>query len=450
MNPKTGLISLTDPSDPFRRKLSSPNRSDTFLLILSFSGGGTRAAALSYGLLEAIERVEIPAPDRKIGAKAREKNHTLLDEVDMISSVSAGSFTAAYYGLHGKDIFKEYREKFLIQNFQGTLIWSFLNPINWFRLWSPRFGRSDIAQEHYDSRLFKGATLGDLLRSEGPAILILATDATDGLIFSFSSGMFSLICSDHDNFPVARAVAASAAFPGPLSPIVLKNYAGQCNFPVPLWISQALKKPELTNRIYHNAVRMNTYLNPEIKPYIYLVDGGVSDNLGIRGPLEAIIARGRIRNVLKEAGLEKTRRIAYIIVDAQTQEKPQWGLLGEIPGLGTTVGISSTIMINKYNFETVELLNRYAQDWTYEDEERGRRAIEFYIIHVTFDALPDKEEREYFHGIPTSLYLSADQVDKLREAAGRILYADENFQKLVRDLGGKITETRSEPLPLPN
>ena len=102
-------------------------------------------------------------------------------------------------------------------------------------------------------------------------------------------------------------------------------------------------------------------------------------------------------------------------------------------------------MINKSNFETIELLHRYAQDWTYEDEAQGKRPIEFYIIHVTFHRLPDKAEQEYFLGIPTSLELPPEQVDKLREVAGRLLYANKEFQKLVNDLGGKIIDP-SQPV----
>jgi NTE family protein len=104
-------------------------------------------------------------------------------------------------------------------------------------------------------------------------------------------------------------------------------------------------------------------------------------------------------------------------------------------------------MVNKFNFETIELLNRYTQDWAHEDEAQGKKPIEFYIVHVTFDALPDKGEQEYFQGIPTTLKLPADQVDKLREVAGRILYADEKFQKMVKNLGGKIPESTKIETP---
>jgi NTE family protein len=60
----------------------------------AFSGGGTRAAAFSYGVLEFLKRTEIVSAS---GKKIR-----LLDTVDLITGVSGGSFTALAYGLHGE------------------------------------------------------------------------------------------------------------------------------------------------------------------------------------------------------------------------------------------------------------------------------------------------------------------------------------------------------------
>jgi NTE family protein len=317
-----------------------------------------------------------------------------------------------------------------------------LNPLNWFRLWSPRFGRSDMAQEYYDSVIFNGATLGDLVKGKGPLVIPLATDANDGLTFTFTPDQFALICSDFEQFPLSRAVAASGAFPGLFSPIILRNYAGQCDTKVPSWITDALEKPDLTSRTYYHALRTNTYLDPETKPYIHLVDGGVADNLGLRASMDFIAASGGMRDYLREVGFDKTRRVAFIIVDAATQEVPRWRLLDEIPGLATILGVSSSIMINKYNFETIDLFRRYVQDWTDDNAAAGKKPISFYIIHVAFNALPDQKEREYFQNISTTLYLHEDQVDKLRGVAERLLYASGPLQKLVRDLGGKIPEPK--------
>jgi NTE family protein len=438
LNPK---LELKLRESPFQHKLKSPDKSDELFLILAFSGGGIRAAALSYGVLEALDRVEIPAPQGQHAAGQPAVRHTLLDEVDLITGVSGGSFTAAYYGLHGKDIFRGYREKVLLQDLQAGLIWGIISPVNWFRLWSPRFGRSDMAQEYYDQMIFHSATLGDLASGKGPAVSILATDANDGIVFPFVPGQFFLICSDFEKFPLARAVAASAAFPGALSPILLKNYAGQCKYTPPKWMANALARPDPTSRTYNKAIMTKTYLDLNAKPYIHLIDGGVSDNLGIRGIIDTIAAQGGIRDVMKEEKLSKTRRVVVIIVDAQTREKPRWRLIDTIPGIGAILGASSTIMINNYNFETIDLLRRYAAEWTREDESTEVKPIEIYITHVAFAFLPDIKQRESFQEIPTALTLPEEQVDGLRKVAGKLLYSQESFTKLVKDLGGKMPET---------
>jgi NTE family protein len=434
LNPK---LEMKVRSNPLHSKLSSPDKSDELFLILAFSGGGTRAAALSYGILEALDRVDIPAPQKERDESGTARRHTLLDEVDLITGVSGGSITAAYYGLHGKDAFKDYRENVLLADLQTGLIRGLLNPANWVRLWSPRYGRSDMAQEYYDAVIFHGATLGDLASGKGPAVNILATDANDGIVFPFVPGQFALICSDFERFPMARAVAASAAFPGALTPIILKNYAGQCPYRVPAWVTGALAAPDPESRIYHKALMTQTYLDPGAKPYIHLIDGGVAGNLGIRNIVETIAAQG-IQSTLRDESLSRTRRVAFIIVDAQTDNKPRWRLLDEIPGLGSILGTTSAIMISKYNFETIDLLRRYAEEWTEENKAAGKQPIEIYISHITFASLPEKEDREYFQSIPTALALPAGQVDKLREVGGRLLYSQKSFMKLVGDLGGKI------------
>ncbi|PKN35204.1 MAG: patatin [Deltaproteobacteria bacterium HGW-Deltaproteobacteria-19] len=406
-------------------------KDDPLFLVLAFSGGGTRAASLSYGVLEALDRIEIPGkggPDR----------HTLLDEVNLITSVSGGSFTAATYGLRGRDMFRDYRERFLLVDHQSSMLAGFLNPLNWARLWSPRFGRSDMAQEYYDQILFDGATLGDIPKRDRPNIMILATDILNGQVFPFSTLQFSLICSDWKRFPVSRAVAASAAFPGAFTPVILKNYAGDCGWKPPEWMTQALEKPDPSSRGYHMAKSMATYLDRDDKPYIHLLDGGISDNLGLRSILEYLAVRGGIIDSLKEQGYTKVRRMTIIIVNAENREQPRWRLLDEVPGLGAILGASSAIMINRYNFETVDLLRRYVRDWSDELRAAGMPPIEFYIIEVGFDFLRDAAEREYFQAIPTSLYLPEVEVDRLRSVAERLLLSSGPFRKMVKDLGGRL------------
>ena len=120
-------ITQTDPTAVTVSRHARRTRTDKEnLVILAFSGGGTRAAAFSYGVLEFLRRTEIVGPK---GNKVR-----LLDQVDVITGVSGGSFTALAYGLYGDKLFADYEQRFLKRNVQGEII---------ARAFSPRLlGRS--------------------------------------------------------------------------------------------------------------------------------------------------------------------------------------------------------------------------------------------------------------------------------------------------------------------
>jgi NTE family protein len=70
--------------------VATQTNSDDLMVVLAFSGGGTRAAALSYGVLEELAKTEAGPPGNA---------HRVLDDVKMVSAVSGGSITAAYYTL---------------------------------------------------------------------------------------------------------------------------------------------------------------------------------------------------------------------------------------------------------------------------------------------------------------------------------------------------------------
>jgi NTE family protein len=190
--------------------------SDSLFVCLSFSGGGTRAAALSYGVMRALANTSIVW---------RGHPTTLLAEVDCISSVSGGSFTAAYYGLFRDEFFQTFEPNFLKRNITRELIWRTLNPVNWLRLASPWFSRIDLAAEPYDETVFRNATFQALIESRRrPYIVLNATNMRNGVGFQFTQDQFDFLGSRLDSYPVARAVAASSAFPFLLSPLTVKAY----------------------------------------------------------------------------------------------------------------------------------------------------------------------------------------------------------------------------------
>jgi NTE family protein len=436
VNPR---LKQPDPTGGYRGKfMGTPENSDQMLVYATFSGGGTRAAAFSYGVLEALRDVEVITDGQK---------RRFVDEVDVISSVSGGSFTAAYYGLFGDRIFEDFEGKFLKKNIQRALFTrTVLNPVNWIRLFSPYFDRSDLAAEYYDKHVFENSTFSDIAASKGPMILINATDMITGIRLPFTQDLFDVICSDISDFPVARATAASSAVPILLTPITLRNYANSCGFRMPEELDKILKEQDVTKRQFHHINNLRPYLDAEKKRYIHLVDGGVADNLGVRAALDRVLALGDAWKTLKYAGNENVRKVIFIIVNAETEVSGKWQLFGKPPPFGAMLESYSSIAITRYNFETVMLLRESFTRWT-EEIQKNRCGsdpintepgacgdIEFYLVEIKFDALKDEAERTYFKELPTSFKLAPEEVDQLRTVAKKLLGESEEFQRLLREL----------------
>ncbi len=419
------------------RNMGTPGKPEDMLFFLTFSGGGTRAAALSYGVLEELRKTEVTIDGKK---------RRLLDEVDGISAVSGGSFTAGYYGLFGDRIFEDFESKFLKKNIQGALLLGVLNPVNWVKLFSGMFGRSDLSAEYYDKHIFEGKTFGDIAARKGPMIIINVTDMSYGTRIGFTQEAFDLICSDVSSFPVARAAAASSAVPMVLTPITLRNYAGTCGYKMPERFEEMLKSRAVSERQFYLVNNVSAYLDSEKKPYIHLVDGGVADNLGLRAILDRVLLQGSVWESIKGTPREKVQKFVLMVVNAETEPDKKWDKIKNIPPFGAMFSAYSSIAIERYNQETLALLKESVKSWA--DEIKTERCkgqvassepgscgdIEAYVIEVKFDALRDETERMYFKRFPTSFKLAPEKVDQLREVAHRILVESEEFQRLLRDL----------------
>ena len=429
--PVNARLTQYNPDTGYRLKtVSKVENSDGLVVVLAFSGGGHRAAALSYGVLAELARTDI----------VWEGQHKrLLDEVQVISAVSGGSFTAAYYALFGDEIFRDYERVFLKQNIQHRLMWRVLSPLNWARFASPYFSRSDMAAEFYDRHVFRGKTFGDLAQAhQSPFVLLNATDMSSASHFTFTQDQFDLMCSDLSTFPVGRAVAASSAFPVLLTPITVNNYGGSCGYIEPPQVETALAQRERLSRGYLKAEEMRTYQDAANHPYFHLIDGGLSDNLGLRGPLEPVMALGGVRPAMQYFGVKRPRKIVVIAVNAATHRDLGWDKHARAPGI-VEVGFAFGDVINRYSFETRQLFRDRIEQWESElnDGQTGMEPVKVYGIEVSFEQLADSKEREYFDNLPTRFSLPPGAVDRLRDVAGRLLRESEGYRTLLCDLSSE-------------
>ncbi len=411
-----------DPHAGYRlSRLKDDTSANSMLVVLMFSGGGTRAASLAYGTLEALREVEVTIEGRK---------RRLLDEVDVIIGVSGGSVTAAYYGLYHERIFTDFEQRFLRRDVQGEL--KQLLATNIHRITSSRFGRGDLLAEYLDREVFTGATFDHLAQRARPFVLIGATDLTLGERFVFDQDQFDLLCADLGPLPVARAVAASAALPPYFSPITLWNYAGDCGFQPPEWFFAPPSDDAEGRRRKRQVDALRTYLDREMRPYVHILDGGLVDNLGTRGPLDDVATAG-VEALLDETGKNRLTHAVLISVDAEPGPRYDLNRSADVPGPAASLD-AFRAAVGMNSFETREHLRQAAEEWLDAMPHAANVKPRFYFIEVSLRAIKDSEDRTRMLAIPTSFSLEGNSVDQLRTVAGRLLRDSPDLQRLQQDL----------------
>lgn len=210
----------------FGREAYSQGQEDDLLLGLSFSGGGMRAAAFSFGVMTELDRSRVASNQAK----------SLLDRVDFISGVSGGSVTAAYFGLKKRAALDDFRERFLLRNAEEGLN-TRVSLGNISRALGGGVNDSQFTR-WLDQNLFDGARFDAFGEDRRPRVWINASDIYNRTPFVFGKTTFNALCSDISTYRIAEAVSASAAVPLAFAPIVLETFPGGCATQLPPWIHQ--------------------------------------------------------------------------------------------------------------------------------------------------------------------------------------------------------------------
>jgi NTE family protein len=441
--PVNPSIAQYDPNKAYRIERPSENAEDSAtLVILAFSGGGTRAAAFSYGVLETLRDMEVTT---RSGRTLR-----VLDTVDVITGISGGSFTALAFGLYGDKLFDIYEASFLKRNVQGELVKQVLNPFNWPALASAGWGRSELAADMYDEILFHGASFKDLKR-DGPRILVSATDLADGTRLVFNPENFDVLCADLSSVRLGRAAAASSAVPVVLSSITIDNYGGTCGYRPPPWTKMFLDNPNPPRpaaRTVKRLQELEAFADRERRPYLHLVDGGVSDNVGMRGVLDVLSTFEALHGAGLRTPYDHVRNIFVFVVNSLATPPNDWNLHENPPALLDVLIKATGTPIDRYSYDTVETLKDIQARWASlrdvrdaikpypalaEKLEVVMRApdINIRVIDVSFGVLPDEAERDYLNTLPTSFVLPDEAVDRLRAAAKNAILVSPEIKRLI-------------------
>jgi NTE family protein len=426
--PVNARLQKFDPHAGYRFENFPPTASNTdgLFILLALSGGGSRAAAFSYGVLEELQRTRISYA----GA-----DRPLLDEVDVVTSVSGSSFTAAYYALHREKTFADFPRRYFGTGGEQRLWANAANPVNLWRLASPTFDRIDLAAETYDHDLYDGATYADLMRDHRrPYVILSASDITHGCRFEFTQEQFDFLYSDLGSVPLARAVAASAAFPVFLSPVTLDNQPHGGDFTEPAWISTALANASASPRIARRAGDLRACENAVARPHVRLLDGAIADYMGLRGPMEGFQSDAPDFSLRRLLNAGKIKKLVIISVNAVLTPAPDWDRKPSAPGWYDMLYYTASTPIRNNSLDTVTVFKDLLAADAKAAAETGRPPYESYFISVDFNSVPDDALRRRLEAIETSLAIKPAQADDLRRGAALSLEASPDFANLLRTL----------------
>ncbi|WP_198265206.1 patatin-like phospholipase family protein [sulfur-oxidizing endosymbiont of Gigantopelta aegis] len=390
-------------------------------MFVSFSGGGTRASAFSYGVLEVLRDTMISTATGR---------NSLLSEVDVITAVSGGSFTAAYYGLYGDKIFDDYEEVFLKRNIQHVLISGILNPLNWMKFIGSGFNRSELAVNYYDKHIFDGKTFADF-RSDMPFVQINATDLSAGQPFIFRQEYFDFLF----RFITVSSFKSGSCFISSTCCICshcFKNYHG-CHESESAGdaIKTHYQDNTRTEQIKSGLFR---YIEKDLVDYVHLVDGGVSDNLGVRVLYDTANILSNIPEISDEAASNPPKYLVLLIVNAAVSPVKRMDKDPKEPAIFEQLSAASAAQINRYNIETIQLIKDSLQAWASKLSKTADYEVKPFFIQIDFNGIQDKKRNRLLHTISTSLALPAEQVVELRSVARILLNKSPEFQRLITEL----------------
>jgi predicted acylesterase/phospholipase RssA len=354
-----------------------PSRRDPNFIALALSGGGSRAAVFSAAVMFELQK------------------HGILQQVDVISSASGGSVSAALYAVScddGQTCAPPVTPNLTRTVWKESIIYPLLqsNYIDRWRIncWRPEnivryatyFDRTDVMAETFAEGLFGGTRdteksfLFRDLNPRRPYLILNSTNNTDSAavpeIFSFTEKDFSAIRSRLDLFPVAYGVAGSAAFPGAFHYVTLRNYS----------------KPD--------------------EKFIHLMDGGVMDNLGIES-LWRILLRddgARYRNVPVLVIVADAKPATRAKSEADYDPRSFWDYFVDLSNVQDTY---SLLMVENQRLRAREF------------EKYLKSSGNGLFLHLRFDALKEQHRDLYdkVSSIPTNFKICDEQADNLKKAA---------------------------------
>ena len=175
----------------------------------------------------------------------------------------------------------------------------------------------------------------------------------------------------------------------------------------------------------HQVARaLDRYFHPNRMPQIRLLDGSITDNLGVRGSIMSPVAHyGNVEDMagaFTPESLDRVTNVLVIVANAQVYNEFDWSRSGREPSIGQMLESSFAAAVDILSTETVSLANNGFQMWADQINARrksGSRKVTVHFATLTFDDIKGSKKSAHLNAIPTSLWLPARDIDELETLA---------------------------------
>jgi NTE family protein len=408
------------------------------VVALSFSGGGARAAAFSFGVLDGLR--EMPYAG----------GGSLLDRVALISAVSGGAITAGYFGQHGVRGLGGFRAAYLDKDWASELRTSMASPLNWARAYDGALNERDLLADWLNAEVFEDGVVADLWRPDRPRVWINATDLHAGVPFAFVPAYFDALCSDLARVRIADAVAASMSVPVVFRPVVVASYADGCKAPLPSWVGKTARDRGASELLRTTAFAFESYRDPARVRFLHLVDGGVTDNFGLSPlimmrraattPFAPFSARDAVR----------VRRMTFLVVNAEQTKAQGWAMTQAGPNGMETLSAAMDGAINTSKRRAYDAFRDTIAAWERDvrayrcalprtkaaELARGIRGWDCRDVHFAVDMISfadlDQRQGSRLASIETRVSLPPEVIDALIAGGRQAVKSNAVARKLSR------------------
>ncbi len=215
----------------------------------------------------------------------------------------------------------------------------------------------------------------------------------------------------------------------------MENYAGCEKFAgvAEEWQKTCDNNPEHCFRLWRG--NWGAYGLKDKRKYVHFVDGGITDNLGLRAIYEVIEVAGGVKTFLQSLDRKPPSKLIVISVNASTDPTPAMDQSNAQPSLEEAIQRVSSTQIHRYNAATLELMKNTLARWA-KEVSTPEQTVKSHFIQLGFKHIDKPDFLRFVNLIPTSFRLNDEQVDKLIEAGRQLVRYSLDFQRVVAELGG--------------